>query len=326
MTAPYFLSVLSGGLFALLSVGPYRKLVKKGLNRHVAAVIVSTAVTLMGVGPLVGITVVAVNQAVSMGRDLSEGQDLSLNTIIQRLSKWQPARQVVPDKQQLQEGIRSGIQNLGKAASAEALNMISKFPEFGLQAVLFLLSFYFLLVDGEKLIVFVRTKIPIEAKLRNRLYTVFKDTAILSLWASLAVALAQSFVMFIAFASLGVPMVVLATGATFILSWIPLLGSTPVSIVGAIYLFSIKSVGKMVIMLLMGLLTGLIDNLIRSLVLRGRGSMHPLISLVAIFGAIRLFGIVGVFFGPILAALLLSLLNMLPLFVRGASGTDDEKL
>ena len=40
--------------------------------------------------------------------------------------------------------------------------------------------------------------------------------------------------------------------------------------------------------------------------------MHPLVGLVAIIGGIEMFGILGVFIGPIMAAMLLSLLRILP--------------
>jgi predicted PurR-regulated permease PerM len=40
--------------------------------------------------------------------------------------------------------------------------------------------------------------------------------------------------------------------------------------------------------------------------------MHPLVGLVAVFGGINMFGILGVFIGPILAAMLISLLKLWP--------------
>ncbi|MCM2324552.1 MAG: AI-2E family transporter, partial [Oligoflexia bacterium] len=61
-----------------------------------------------------------------------------------------------------------------------------------------------------------------------------------------------------------------------------------------------------------GLITGIVDNFVRPMVLKGRSKMHPLVSLVAIFGGIGMFGITGVFIGPIVAAILISLLQIWP--------------
>jgi predicted PurR-regulated permease PerM len=61
-----------------------------------------------------------------------------------------------------------------------------------------------------------------------------------------------------------------------------------------------------------GLLAGLVDNFVRAMILKGRSKMHPLVSLVAIFGGIEMFGIMGIFLGPILAAVLIALLQRWP--------------
>ena len=65
-------------------------------------------------------------------------------------------------------------------------------------------------------------------------------------------------------------------------------------------------------MVVCGLMAGLVDNVVRPLILQGRSKMHPLVSLVVIFGGIEMFGILGVFLGPILAAVLIALLQIRP--------------
>ena len=69
---------------------------------------------------------------------------------------------------------------------------------------------------------------------------------------------------------------------------------------------------KAILMMVFGLMTGLVDNFVRPMILKGRSKMHPLVSLVAIFGGIEMFGIMGVFLGPILAAVLIALLQIWP--------------
>ena len=65
-------------------------------------------------------------------------------------------------------------------------------------------------------------------------------------------------------------------------------------------------------MVVCGLMTGIVDNVVRPMILKGRSKMHPLVSLVAIFGGIEMFGILGIFLGPILAAILIALLQIWP--------------
>jgi len=60
---------------------------------------------------------------------------------------------------------------------------------------------------------------------------------------------------------------------------------------------------------LVAVVAGLMDNVVRPMVMKGHGDMHPLLALISIFAGIRMFGILGVIFGPIVAAMLLALLN-----------------
>ncbi|MEO5968533.1 MAG: AI-2E family transporter, partial [Bdellovibrionia bacterium] len=99
---------------------------------------------------------------------------------------------------------------------------------------------------------------------------------------------------------------------TFIFAWIPIVGSSPVWLVGALYLYLKGSIAKTILMIVFGLITGVVDNIVRPMVLKGRGEMHPFVSLVAIIGGVGTFGIMGVFIGPILMAVLISLLQIWP--------------
>jgi predicted PurR-regulated permease PerM len=65
-------------------------------------------------------------------------------------------------------------------------------------------------------------------------------------------------------------------------------------------------------MIAAGLFTGVIDNVVRTIVLKGRSNMHTLVTLVASFGGIGLFGIMGVFIGPVLASIGIALLQAWP--------------
>jgi predicted PurR-regulated permease PerM len=68
----------------------------------------------------------------------------------------------------------------------------------------------------------------------------------------------------------------------------------------------------MTVLLAVGVVAGASDNVVRAYMLRGQAAMHPLVGLVAVFGGISMFGILGVFIGPILAAMFIALLKLWP--------------
>ncbi len=95
-------------------------------------------------------------------------------------------------------------------------------------------------------------------------------------------------------------------------AWIPIVSSAPVLVAGAHYLYFQGMIWKVLVMVAFGLVAGAVDNFVRSMVLKGRSKLHPLVSLVAIFGGVSMFGIIGILMGPILAAVLISLLQIWP--------------
>ena len=52
--------------------------------------------------------------------------------------------------------------------------------------------------------------------------------------------------------------------------------------------------------------------MVRTLIIQGRSKMHPLVSLIAVFGGMEMFGLIGILLGPILAAVLMTLLQLWP--------------
>lgn len=311
MVQPYLLSLVMGSILALLAWPLRRKLTARGLRPRTASGLVTVGVVFLVVTPLLTFASVAINQGVNAAKSIGGIEGLSLDSLKSQLTNWPPLARVV-DAVKIDEYITRGLQTLGRSASEVILNMAKSIPEGSLQILLICLACYFMLVDGPRFLAWTSERIPLSKDVRLRLTETFKDTAISVVWASMAASLAQSLIMVLAYLVLGVPAAFLAGGLTFIFAFIPFAGSAPVWIGGAIYLFVQGSIVKMVLMIAFGIFTSLIDNVIRPWILKGRNEMHPFVALIAIFGGIEMFGLFGVFLGPILAAVVVTLLQIWP--------------
>ncbi len=331
MVRPFLLAVLTGGILSILGRGFYQRLMERWGRPRLSALIVTLSILLLVIGPLAGITALAVKEGVSIGRKLSQnGQDdmMNVDKVISRVSQWAPIQRFVKNPAELEAQIRVRVKSFAGAASAALLQGMAQVPQLLLQLVLAMLSCFFFLTDGERFHGWWSQKVPLDPDVQTRLTQVFKETTVSTIWATLAAAGAQAAVMLLAYLVLGVPGAFLAAGATFIFAWIPMVGSTPVWAIGAAYLFLHDSPIAGFAMIGLGFFASVIDNVIRPMILRGHGEMHPLVSLVAVFGGIRMFGILGVFVGPILIAVLLALLEVWPLVGRRAGlleATPDRK-
>jgi len=79
----------------------------------------------------------------------------------------------------------------------------------------------------------------------------------------------------------------------------------------SIYLLASGSWIKAIILVGWGLVVFLIDNVLRPYLIGGRTQMHPLLIFFAVFGGLNLFGFLGLFIGPVILAVTITLLRML---------------
>jgi predicted PurR-regulated permease PerM len=316
LVRPYLLTLLMGTVLAILTHPIYRRLRAQKLGPKLSATLIVLIVFLVVTGPLAGFIVVATKQAIALGEQLAYQEYPTLDELRARVESVLPIRDVLGDTATLQKQIRAAMQNAGKMLSGFLLNLVGAIPRLALNLFLALMTCFFLLIDGKDFLRWVGARLPMDEEIKETLSASYRDTTISVIWSTLAAALAQAGLMLFGFAVLGVPGAFLAAGATFILAWIPMVGSGPVWIAGGIYLYTQGEIVRLILMVLIGLVVGVIDNFVRAWVLKGRGDMHPLVSLVAIFGGLELFGILGVFFGPILVALLITLVQVWPVLGR----------
>ena len=320
MISPYLLSLFMGGTLAMLTYPVYQWFRAKKSGPRLAASAVTALMLLLFIAPLTGFSILAVKQGIAIGREMGELSEFSPKSLTAALSRWQLVRTVVGDPEEVNAQLKSAIRATGQFTTAAVLKLGIGAPEFLLQLILATIAFFFFLLDGGRFVDWILGLGVLDRNVQEKLVESFRDTAVSAALAGLAAASSQAALIVIGFLVIGIPGAFLAGGLTFIFSWIPMLGTLPASLAGMVYLYVTQgSALQLVSMAALALAAGVIDNLVRPLVLKGRNDMHPLAGLIAIIGGLRLFGIQGVLIGPILAAMLLSLLAIWPL-IRGRFG------
>lgn len=324
MTAPYLLALFLGGMLAMLGHPFAARLERRGCRPRVAAWSTTVLMTLLLVGPLAAFSTMAVREGVAAGRTLRKDPRLTPDGVEQALAKSPRMRGLLGDRDTYKERLEDWYRRGGEAAAALALKVTATIPLLMLQLLLALVSCYFFLIDGARLARRLLGLTALDRDVQEALISSFRDTAVSSVLAGLAAAAAQAAVVASGFAALGVPRPFLAGAATFLLAWVPAVGSVPASLAGVAYLWFEGTPGRVAAMIAVGVVAGVIDNLIRPVVLKGRDEMHPLVGLVAVIGGIDMFGILGLFLGPILAATFVELLDLWPQ-IGGRYGLDLEE-
>ncbi|MDI3291439.1 AI-2E family transporter [Polyangium sp. 15x6] len=203
--------------------------------------------------------------------------------------------------------LQSAIQNIGQRAASFAATfvggMATALPGFILSLFLFGVSLYYFLRDGGKLVRWMYRFSPFPPNQTRELFASIRETVNGAILGILATAVVQGSLALLALNVFGVPNAFLLGVLAALLSFIPLVGTTPVTVGATIYLFATGHVGGAIGMAISAVIIGLSDNVVRPWVQSSSTRMHPLIALAGIFGGLELFGPVGVFLGPVIAAM-----------------------
>lgn len=98
---------------------------------------------------------------------------------------------------------------------------------------------------------------------------------------------------------------------TCITSMIPFVGAALAYIPLAIIFFANDEVARGIIMLIFGFgIIGTVDNIFRFILARKIGDVHPLITVFGVIIGLKLFGFIGLIFGPVLISIFILLLKI----------------
>ena len=323
LVAPYLLAIYFGWIISVVLTPLQNWCLKKNWKQKHAALFGTLLSLFMLILPVVGFGFGLVKNLIRLIGPYTES-GVNLDEWFGKLYEFPLVQKAFDNQQEMTAFVNEHSKKAMGQASHVLTGILSSAPELILQLVLTLLTTYFILIDGKKLAQWMSPRIPLPARTKAEFVKVLNDTAYSSFLSMLAAAVAQSMVVFAGFIILGVPLAFLALGVAFVFAWFPIFGVTPVWLTAVIYLFATGPVGKAIVMIIFGVVAGLIDNVIRPWVLKGRADMHPLVSLVAIFGGIAFLGIPGVLVGPVLISLGIAFLRLWPNFAPqvGMKSTD----
>ncbi len=173
-----------------------------------------------------------------------------------------------------------------------------------------LLTMFFMFKDGKKLAERLAFLTPLSNKYDHKLFDKFREVSRATILSSMLISIVQGTLAGVAYAIIGFPAFFLGF-ATAICSFIPVVGTILVTvpvlialaIMGHWYAFIFIAVWCL------GFVT-FADNITRTIVIEGQSQIHPLLVFFSIFGGIEVFGFQGIIFGPLVLAIMLTMLHI----------------
>lgn len=309
---PLLWAVLLGALLAPVNS---RLAARLGGKPRLASGLTTVGVVLLLLLPIIAIGGAVAAQAAQLVQQIDTTQlrpsiiDLARVPILRQPLEWldQIAGVSLPQLEGwLVTGAKRMLETLAGSGGAIMLGALGTIVSF----VLMLFVLFFMLRDGPFLAQRVVRLLPIEPRLRGRLWQHLIDVTRAVFMGIGLTALVQGVLLGIGFAIAGIPspLVFGVLGALFAL--VPVVGTAIVWGPATLWLLTQGDTGHALFLAAWGVLVvGSVDNFLRPMLISGRVEVPTLAVFVGVMGGLSAFGFIGLFVGPIVLGLLVALLR-----------------
>lgn len=316
---PFMPAIVTSASLAVVLRPAYLWLARRFRYASVAAFIGTTIVFFLVLLPIAGLSVVLAGQ-VGDGLDWLAGHTATLlgtGGILPEFVRDVAARLGL-DEATLQSQLHEQIGVAGTRLAVRTLGFLSGLGGWVVQAAIALFTLYYLLKDTDGLMRALKRLVPLDDPRTDRLFNRAQEVILATIYGNVIVAIVQGTLGGVTFALLGIQTAALWGTVMGLLSLLPLVGPVFVWFPAVIILFATGAIGKAIALLIVGtLVISTVDNVLRAWLVSGRAQLHPLVAFFSVLGGIVVLGAAGIFAGPVLFVLGLTVIDMARLALQG---------
>jgi predicted PurR-regulated permease PerM len=329
---PYYAALFWATTLAVIFYPLQRKFYIRFKGRsNLAAALTLTIILLIVILPMILIGGALIQEIANAYKRISSGEfDLGVYvtqvinalppSVHQLLDSWG-----VGDLLGIQDRVTQGALAGGRFIATQAVSLGQNTAQLliGLGVMLYVL--FFLLRDGAELARHSKQLIPLSEEHKQHFIRKFATVIRATVKGNIVVALTQGTLGGIMFWILGIQGALLWGVVMTLLSLLPAVGAALIWAPVAIYFLVTGAVVEGVVLLLFGVLViGLIDNILRPILVGKDTKLPDWIILVSTLGGLSVLGLNGFVIGPLLAALFMSAWDLFPSAVRLNQGREKD--
>ncbi|MFY0537375.1 AI-2E family transporter [Nannocystis pusilla] len=311
-----FVRVLLWGLVLTSAFGPvHRRICQRIKNQDIAALVSCFAVVLT-IGIPTALIGLALVRELAPAFETLQAMISSLldpnSPVIGKLTQWLAERgvDIAAVKQQAIEQAQAAMGEVTTNSIGYVRGILGGIAGVIIEAFFVFFTMFYLFRDGAKLWAALANALPLRGKTMNQMIVRVREVISASVYGVFVIAIIQGTLGGIAFWFIGLPSAVVWGLVMTFMSLIPLAGSFVVWVPAAIYLAVTGSWGAAIGLSLWGtIVIGLVDNFMRPKLVGEKAKLHELFIFFAVLGGLQLWGIVGLFLGPVILAIALALFD-----------------
>ena len=274
-------------------------------------------VLVLFLGPLTALAVAFARQATDLATRLQDwvgGQrgttlrEIDQIPVVGRVLDWLDQNLEITTTQVqawLVEGGRNLFQQLAGYGGVAFLGAVGTVLSF--TVMLFIL--FFIIRDGRAIARLGSTLVPLASERREALAERLSAVTRAVVRGTVLTSMIQGLLLGIGFAIVGMPAPVVFGVLAAVLSVVPFGGTALVWVPALLTLVVQGRYGQAGGILIVGVIVSSVDNFIKPLLISGRSPLPTLAVFIGVLGGLAAFGLIGLFLGPVVIALVLALLD-----------------
>ena len=207
----------------------------------------------------------------------------------------------------LEQSLMTGVKELSQFLVGGMGGLLKNTFALVTSFLIMLLILFFLFKDGRQWLAVLNELVPMEESHKSKILVRLDQTIRAVVKGMLMTAIIQGLLAGMAYVALDVPFPIGLTALTIVLAPIPLGGTGLIWGPVALYLFWMGATGKALAMLVWGIaVVSMVDQFLRPWLI-GHDTQIPVLLLVlSVLGGLALYGLLGIFVGPILISLMMT--------------------
>ncbi len=192
--------------------------------------------------------------------------------------------------------------DLGRKVLAISGDALSSLPALLMAIFVFSCALYFFLAENRRIkAMIVQSGVMGEGEL-DHLTMIFQKSSRATIVAAIITGFIQALIVALGAVILRSGDFVIVFVITFFFSFIPVIGAGPVALFLSLLSLIKMDYGAAIALAVVAVVAGTIDNLVKPYLVGSEEDIHPVVILLAIIGAIIIFGLPGLFLGPVIVS------------------------
>lgn len=307
--APYLFSLFWACVLAGIFYPFYKKINAKIKNNNISSFTTIIIVLLIVILPLAIVSGIVINEAISFYNTINSPETIIIIKNLTNEIISHPKLQAIAADIEIEKEFKN-ISSIGASFIFSQLKSLTQNTTILIiNTFIMLYALFYSLIDGKKFLFYVSSFLPLNNDIKKELFEKFVSTSRATLKGTIFLGIIQGILGGITLFIVGMPSIFFYTIVMIILSIIPAVGASIVLLPIAVYLAFFGSLWQVVAVIIGMLIVNISDNILRPLMVGKDLEMHPFIIFLSTIGGLGLFGVSGIVIGPIIASLLVSIIN-----------------